>query len=147
VGSAPNSKFTWTFSNNSFSVTVLNKFKFNSDWVTLRCSTTNQCGTAFRDYKFVLDPGICTASRPIKNNSNVLIYPNPCKDVFNVELSKGNFIERIIIKNKLGIAIKSFNYYDNLNKQLISLIDFPLDVYAIQVFDGKVWYTSKVIKE
>ncbi len=147
VGSAPNSKFTWTSSNNSFSVTVLNKFKFNSDWITLRCSTTNQCGTAFRDYKFVLDPGICTAARPVRNNSNVIIYPNPTNDIFNVELNKGIFIKRIIIKNKLGVTIKSFNYDNNLSKQLISFIDFPQDVYTIQVFDGNIWYTSKVIKE
>lgn len=78
---------------------------------------------------------------------NVDVYPNPAKDVVTVRLKEINkllkdqkniaSIKEIKVFNKFGKALKVFNLPLNTKLTTINIGNLPLDIYFIEVSDGK----------
>ncbi|MBK7885224.1 MAG: T9SS type A sorting domain-containing protein [Chitinophagaceae bacterium] len=125
--------------------------KISNSSVTLRCTSTNSCGSTYKDYWFTT--GDCPVALTIGNstlNSNIenaQIFPNPSNGQFNISLNTNNAataIQKIIIKNKMGITVYQQAFKNNQKIQTINLSDKPADIYTIQIFDGRKWITERL---
>ncbi len=155
---------TYSFSDNQFNVGI--NLNYTSEWIILRCTRTNACGSAYNDYKFYAtgwcfaspehcqlypnDPGCpqdIAAPPPETSTAKVSIAPNPTSGQFTVSLSttaKTESIKEIIITNKMGIPVYQQKFTNNQKKQTINLYNQPTDIYLVEVFDGVKWVTEKL---
>lgn len=121
-------------------------------WVIYRLTISNACGSYSHDYKFVAN-GICVSGpeRFVNNNiSELSIVPNPVLESFTVSINsikKMWGINEVIIKNTFGNVEKRILFSNNNLNQFIYIGHLPSGVYLIQVFDGRNWFTGKVIKQ
>jgi bacillolysin len=97
-------------------------------------------------YPFV--PEDCTYGR------SLAISPNPASSDISLEIKdeplsteakRGKHIQKIRIVDKVG-NIKKLLPGNNLSKIGLTVNDLPSDIYTIMVFDGKLWYSAKLIK-
>ena len=77
---------------------------------------------------------------PTYDKNNVLIYPNPVKDVLNLSL---NDVSRVEIYDLLGKIILSDVYPDSI----IDVSSFKQGVYIVKIFTNNDCYTEKFIKK
>lgn len=152
-----------SFTNNQFSVNINQNYP--NDWIILRCTRTNGCGSATDDYKFYAagycyaPPGYCQThpNDPICGvsivNTNqllkqdiVTIYPNPTNGSFKITLNtiNSNSIKELIITTKMGIQVYSQKFSNNQKTATINLANLPIDIYNVQIFDGTNWVTQKL---
>jgi hypothetical protein len=80
----------------------------------------------------------------LSKDNNLIIYPNPTKDIVNIE-PKGEIINSYTLYNMGGqTLIKSEKIKTKSEK--INLSNFPKGVYVIKVITDKNSYTRKVIR-
>ena len=102
---------SYIFTGNQFQVFI--NANYTSEWVILRCTRTNSCGSAYSYYKFYVDggcvcPGLPYCELPVERPSIVdkyTISPNPTNGQFNISLNSTDTkatIKEVIIKNKMG---------------------------------------------
>lgn len=77
---------------------------------------------------------------PTYDKNNVLIYPNPVKDVLNLSL---NDVSRVEIYDLLGKIILSNVHPDSI----IDVSSFKQGVYIVKIFTNNDCYTEKFIKK
>ena len=151
VGGPANSHFGWFSNQNNFSVYC--PINYPNDWITLRCTAANSCGSGYRDYTFYMSTwapptaGCYTAEEFAKSATGVIVSPNPSPGKFMLTLTtadKSAAIKEVIIKNKMGIAIYQQRFKNEQKKQAIDLSNQPSDIYMVQIFDGKQWITEKL---
>lgn len=157
----------YSFNANQFEVSI--NANYVNEWIVLKCTRTNGCGSADSYYKFyaVQPPGgscgnpppscypncpTCTSCEPFADpnvsSAKISIYPNPGNGQFNVALKttdKSISIKEIIIKNKMGLTVYQKKISNNQPSQLVDIYGTPTDLYTVQVFDGKTWQTQKII--
>ncbi len=76
------------------------------------------------------------------NQQNIKVYPNPVKDVLNIEAN--NFSNKnIIIYNSLGQIVLSADFTNNLR---LNLNSFKKGIYLVKIFTNHNCITKKVIK-
>jgi len=70
----------------------------------------------------------------VSNNKGLTIYPNPSRDVVNIDLSSYHSQElTILVQNMIGQEIYSEKVIDSIAKKTISTVDWPEGVYAISL--------------
>ena len=86
-------------------------------------------------------------------SSSFAVFPNPGTDIITVEQSvaaKGSTllstkINEVEIIDKMGKVHYKRKFPKGLTKVNIPVSSLPNDVYTLQVFDGRTWYSHKVI--
>ncbi len=76
--------------------------------------------------------------------------PNPVINAFTVtikDLVNGAKIMEVAITDKFGKVLKQLKYNGKDNVASIDFGPYSPDVYVIRVFDGKIWYSTKFIKQ
>jgi hypothetical protein len=79
--------------------------------------------------------------------NEIVLYPNPSKDIINIKLPIDFKIEKIIISDLVGRKIMSFNSDKisvNNNVTSISLKEIPNGVYMINVIGGGKEFSKKI---
>ena len=142
----------YNFSGNSFNVGI--NVNYPTEWVVLRCTRTNECGSAYSDYKFYAENTVCVEyveERSTATSENVStgieIYPNPSTGQFKVNLTgetKNTGIQQIMVMDKMGMVIFNQSYENRQPAQQINLRVPATDIYNIQIFDGKQWLSKKL---
>jgi len=98
----------------------------------------------YNDISFVHPYGIGIESISTNKGENLLIYPNPTKDIVNIE-SKGEIINSYTLYNIGGqTIIKSEKL--KVKSEKLDLSNLPKGVYIIKVRTEKNVYSHKVIK-
>lgn len=144
---------SYIFTGNQFQVFI--NANYTSEWVILKCTRTNSCGSAYSYYKFYVDggcvcPGLPYCELPVERPSIVdkyTISPNPTNGQFNISLNSTDTkatIKEVIIKNKMGLTIYHQKFDNSQKVQKINTFGKPTDVYMVQIFDGNEWTTQKL---
>lgn len=157
VYSTPLSSATLTTAGNTFTVNC--RRWPNTGYVIVRCTTSNSCGSSYKDYTFYITnpcPGgnpeqrmtEITQSADDQNQvSKLAISPNPSTGQFVLALNtahKTSLIKEVIITNKMGAVVYQQKFYSGQKTQTINLSDQSTDTYIVQVFDGKEWHAQKL---
>lgn len=77
--------------------------------------------------------------------TNINIYPNPAKDIINIELE--NVIEgKVVITNQMGQIVKEAKI--NSNGIILQIDDLSSGIYNVNIFDGnKTIHNKKIVIE
>lgn len=150
-----NANVVWSDAGNSGGVTwtqIGNNLRFYfsdlDQWAFFSVAITNSCGTTNLRYRFNSVGENCTGGPLLR----VLTSPNPSTSVVNVELIEGDKIKTnkeirsIKVTDKNSNIIKVFEFGKDSKKVNINISSLPVDVYNISVFDGKLWYTTRLLK-
>lgn len=135
----------WTWTASGSTVTVSTKQDYSS--LRLRVTATNDCGSINKDYHFRSTE--CLVLSRIAS-PEYTVHPNPTKGVFTISLKgsdKAAAIKEIVVKNKVGVAVKQFKYKSTQKAQTVNIQDLPSDVYFVHIFDGKIWVGERIFKE
>lgn len=152
----------YSFSGNQFSVGI--NVNYPNEWIILKCTTTNDCGTFSHNYKFYANNSFCSAPtehcdvfpndpncpielKQAKLNDILAVFPNPSNGKLVIKLQNeesSNFIKKIVIIDKMGNMIFNQLYKSNHNSQNINIRVPMTDIYTLKVFNGKEWYTKKI---
>jgi serine protease AprX len=97
-------------------------------------------GYGIPNFALVLDNILSVKETSV--NSEIIIYPNPVKNIINVE--SNNKIKNISIYNVNGILVKTINCDDN--KISIDVNNFKEGLYFIVVKDNKTISNDKFLK-
>lgn len=104
--------------------------------------------------------GICRCINPLAASSapaGLQVTPNPASSTVQIQLTGGEenakatstpaaSIQMIRIVSKVGEVKKVING-NRSNTFTLAISDLPADIYTVLVFDGKKWYTSKLVKK
>lgn len=143
----------YIFNGNQFQVGI--NANYTSDWIILKCTRSNACGSSDSYYKFYVT-GQCVCPGPpyceilidpFASEEKYTISPNPTNGQFNISLTSRDenaFIKEIIIKNKMGIAVFRKTFSNNQKQQTVNLFSKSTDIYFIEIFDGNEWTTQKL---
>lgn len=139
----------YQFAGNQFSVGI--NANYPNEWVVLRCTRTNACGSSVNDYKFYANSTcvemVVERTASVVSSSQLLISPNPSYGEFIVTLANTDnryAIREIVVKDKLGLPVYRRKYADNLGQRRVTLPFSSTNVYMVSVFDGKEWLTTSV---
>lgn len=91
-----------------------------------------------KTYAFVEN---CALSNSKFTKSAILVYPNPVSDVLHIETTNGTSIDKVILYDISGRAVKE---YQNITTG-ISVSNLEKGVYIMQTFSGKQFQTEKII--
>ena len=75
-----------------------------------------------------------------KENTNIIIYPNPVKTVFSIKAK--NDIDRIGIYSTTGKLCMSTN-----NTEAVDISELPTGIYMVEIIIGKEKIIKKIMKE
>ena len=76
------------------------------------------------------------------NEIDVLIYPNPSKDIFNIVSSIGT---KISVFNAVGQFIKIIERTES-NEIVLDLSDYPSEIYFVKIESNYKSVIKKIIK-
>ncbi len=95
-------------------------------------------------YSGMQAPSVFIGINEVKTEPKILIYPNPCSDIVNIEFSDGFSPNKMNIYDIFGKAVKHINVIQGTQSITLQISDLPCGVYAILCSDmnGK----SAVIK-
>jgi hypothetical protein len=80
---------------------------------------------------------------PVLNTANLLVYPNPFLNSFNIKSNK--LINEVEVYNLMGQLL--MKQTPNLKQVEINNVDLPQGLYIIKSNIGGTWVTSKIIKQ
>lgn len=92
-----------------------------------------------KTYAFVEN---CALSNSKFTKSAILVYPNPVSDVLHIETTNGTSIDKVILYDISGRAVKE---YQNITTEEIPVYNLEKGVYIMQTFSGKQSQTEKII--
>ncbi len=85
--------------------------------------------------------------KPSKNETLVSIYPNPCKDVVNINLMGNTRLSQISMFNTKGQLLYNTTISAYQNNHSIDMIDYPAGVYVLCLYDNNALTKMKIIRE
>jgi len=74
--------------------------------------------------------------------NNLSIYPNPVKDILNIEFTRGGEIENVLIYSTLGKLVKEYEVTNNM----IDLENLASGIYLLKVITKEGVMTTKIVK-
>jgi len=110
-------------------------------YINIHVSYQNACGTS----------GVYTEWTTIDCGTGgggpaFTISPNPASsDIVIDGTRKNKVIKEVRISDKLGTIKNQIRYSAKSNRVVIDVSNLPTDVYFIQIFDGKIWESKKVL--
>ena len=108
---------------------------------TIKVEAATPCGTLVTP----LAEGVIYAS--CDNNFRMSVSPNPAKNTLNIKLYDEDMtIEQFEIWNNMGIVIQK-GKGSNLQTLQLNISTLRPDIYVIRIYNGKVWSSSRFIKE
>jgi hypothetical protein len=126
----PNYEYIWTYDANNLETS--NSFKqYDSTGISFMYGDSTH-------FYFYAVAGI----KNLKTNAaNIKIYPNPSVGKFKVELTNKQPLVTVEIYNLLGEQI--------LQQKLaeVDIMNTPKGIYFVKVYDGKFWYSKKILKQ
>jgi hypothetical protein len=109
---------------------------------TIKVMTTNVCGASSAVKSLTLIAGTCPTGKQqepkVKLDSNISLYPNPTKDVFNIELNADSDGEMTMtIYNINGSKVMTRNVQLNKGNNVIAedVASLTSGVYFIQIYN------------
>lgn len=152
----------YNFNGNQFSVGI--NVNYPNEWIILKCTRTNACGSFSHSYKFYAnnypclapashcavfpnDPGCAIEARQSSNSKTLSISPNPSNGNINIKLhsdQSNDFVKEVVILNKLGRIIFHQKYKTESKTMKINVAVPATDIYTLKVFDNSIWHTTKV---
>lgn len=114
----------------------------NCNLVYLTEAIKISCGTViYTDISVGID-------KPGENETFVSVYPNPCKDVININLSADITKQsKIMLYNTTGQLLFNTTIDAYQNNLSIDMIDYPAGVYVLYICDKKNATKMKIIRE
>lgn len=85
-----------------------------------------------------------TVSLETVKEQNILVYPNPTKDIINVSVDRAELINSIQLINALGQSM-SFEMNKGVNQIQLQIQDLANGVYFLRMMEGSQLKTAKVI--
>jgi len=84
----------------------------------------------------------------VENNyhNQIIIYPNPTKDFFTINIYKSSENTNIELLNLQGKLLEK-HVVDITGKVTINLSDYPSGIYFARVFNGTKYFSAKILKE
>lgn len=79
----------------------------------------------------------------LSNEEGVTIYPNPVKDIINVELEANQLVKRVVLITMTGEAI--YDETPNSNKFEVDVKFFATGLYFINIYIGNDIITKKIV--
>ena len=150
----PGTTMAWQDAGNSGGVTwtqIGNNLRFYfsapDQWAYFRVYATNACGVSMALYRFRAVEGDC-GGPPLR----VYISPNPSKDEVQITLAEKRnkenkkMIYEIRFIDMLGNIKRQYGFGKGTQTGILNIGKLPTNVYAVRVFDGKQWFTAKIIK-
>lgn len=152
----------YNFNGNQFNVGI--NVNYPNEWIILKCTRTNACGSFSHSYKFYAnnypclappshcavfpnDPGCAVEAKQNLNVQTLNISPNPSNGSINIQLhteKSNDFIKEVVILSKLGRII-FHEKYKSKNKNMKINVSVPTtDIYILKVYDGSKWHNTKV---
>lgn len=137
-----NGASTYTWSTSSTSIIAVVSPTANSSYSVTGIQFGKICpGTATLDIEIFACTGIDTQTEGIQG---VLLYPNPVRDEFTVELPGATGLS-VIVSDASGRVVSKQN--GDTGKVFVSLRQFPAGLYFVQVNSGNSFGNLKVVKE
>jgi hypothetical protein len=142
---------SYSFTGNQFEVSI--NLNYPNEWIILKCTSTNSCGSASRNYRFTAlnEPGCFKFPGYFAKSGvaaeKVTIAPNPTSGQFSITLNtedKTSAIKEVIIRNKMGILVFQKKFNVNQKNQKINLPNQTTDIYTVEIFNGSEWITQKL---
>jgi hypothetical protein len=84
---------------------------------------------------------------PSEDDIHITAYPNPTKDMINIEYDSDLNIEQIRIVNILGQEVLNININSSQNKHAIDLKEFAFGTYQVQLISKYDVHTLKVVHQ
>lgn len=89
----------------------------------------------------------CALSIDDFERSNLMVYPNPCNNFFNIHFFDVNQIEKVEIYNEIGqLLYKQDIFQIDSNEISIDVTDYAKGIYFIKVVSNNTPTIIKVIK-
>ncbi len=152
----------YNFNGNQFSVGI--NVNYPNEWIILKCTRTNACGSFSHNYRFYAgnnsclaptshcavfpnDPGCAIELKQPFTLNEVSVFPNPSNGKIQIilETEKSNvFIENVVVLNNMGLPIYEQSFKNKKVVQEISLYNQMNGIYTLRVFDGNKWHSSKI---
>jgi hypothetical protein len=105
--------------------------------------TTNFGGSATGEYSFTKEK-MTNASIDEKNNTSLILYPNPTENLINVIVSNINEKIEVAIYNSLGQEVhKEQTLVEGFGSQAIDVSSFPNGTYTLQIKALKEVYSKR----
>lgn len=115
-------------------------------YVVYQLTVSNACGSYQKNYRFNAS-SFCAVIEEIEftEGQRLQLSPNPTSTM-SIEL-KGATIFGVRVKDKFGALVKTYSVSPKSGPLLLDLTNLKMDVYFIEVFDGKTWVAKKIIKQ
>ena len=139
-----NSEQRTSSATNSISITGLNNSSQNYFYVASNCNTSLSLGWAFIAARTTAVPVIGNSQSRV-SNSSINIYPNPAKDILNIETgnSENSSVQIISADGKL---VKTISKLSSTNSQ-VNISDLSNGIYFIRIQSEGVVTNHKFVKE
>jgi hypothetical protein len=122
---------------------IINPVTVSMDNANYRCiiSSCNACGDTSAIATLNIITGINETSQGSLN-----IYPNPSKDIFNIEVANLKNIDKVEVIDVMGKTIWQ-TFYEEMKPLQVNLSEFSSGIYTVKVTAGNSITTSRIVKD
>ncbi len=117
----------------------LDNYADQNVYISINCISNDQFGFMVDDFKVTADAGLNNQSFIL---NDVKVYPNPCKDLLNIESNSEN-LSKVSISDLNGRIVKEAT----TNLSQISIKDLSKGIYSIIIESDKGKKSEKLIIE
>ncbi len=138
--------WTWTIGSDvdNSNITTKSVYFYNAgkQTIQLTASNANGCSDTKTDYVTV-----GAASIQSLQNSGISVYPNPLKDILNIDLAGRNANVNINVYSMMGSVVLTRQIQNVSGIEQIDLSELPSDVYIVSLTINGNSYMTKLTKE
>ncbi len=132
--SAEQEAYTWAVS----------QYIFAGDSCQILIKDVNSNASDTSGYFYLVDSLTTGLASNISSGVDIRIYPNPVKDILNMELfATPNTEYGLIIYNSFGVKVFGDKVFGGINS--FDLSRLPAGVYLVNLFDGKRTFNRKIV--
>lgn len=108
---------------------------------------TNECIAKYKYGVKKWRAGSCTSGiyPDLSSAESVYIYPNPAKDILNINFTDNKLFTRAVISDVYGKSVQSKIFSPDILNYSINIIDIPSGIYLITFFNNNSRQSKKII--